>query len=82
MSFSSNRRDALDSALPMSYRASHARSCAMLVAEKWRINRSLVIETVHQRCGVNLEAVGNENEIVTALNILEDLRLHGVTQSV
>ena len=81
MSFSANRRDALDPNLPLKYRASHARSCALLVAEKWRIHRSLVIDVIRQRCGVNLEAVENEDEISTAIKVLEDLKIHGVAPS-
>ena len=51
----------------------------MLVAHKWRVKRSLVLEVVRQKCGVDLTAVGAENEIETAIKILENLRLHGLS---
>jgi hypothetical protein len=78
MSFSANRRDALDRGLPLSYRASHARSCAVLVAEKWRVKRSVVLKAVHQKCGVDLTVIGTDNGIETAIRVLEDLKLHGI----
>src|SRR5262245_29282922 len=81
MSFSAHRRDALDRDLPLSNRASHARSCAVHVAEKWRIKRSVVLIAVHQRCGVDLTAVGADVEIETAIRVLEDLKVHGLPRT-
>ena len=78
MSFSTNRRDALDPALPLDHRASHARSCAMLVAQKWGITRNVVIETIFERCGVDLSALETDNQIVTAIAALEDIRVNGI----
>jgi len=50
----------------------------VLVAEKWRVKRSVVLKAVHQKCGVDLTAVGTNNEIEPAIRVLEDLKLHGL----
>ena len=81
MSFSSHRRLTLDSTLPLSHRASHARSCAVVVCEKWRVERSVVIEAVRQRCGVDLMAVKNGEELILAMQVLEDLRFNGLGET-
>jgi hypothetical protein len=81
MSFSAHRRDALDRDLPLSKRASHARSCAVHVAEKWRVKRSVVLKAVHQKCGVDLTVVATDVEIETAIRVLEDLKLHGLPRA-
>lgn len=78
MSFSSNRRDALDSTLPLKHRASHARSCAVRVSEKYGVKRDVVIDLVRQACGVDLNSVGSESEIVAAIEVLNALRLRGL----
>ncbi len=79
MSYSSNRRDALDVKLPLNHRVSHARSCAMLVAQKWKVLRSVVLETVNLKCGVDLNSVTSEHEIEPAIRTLEQLRMHGIS---
>jgi hypothetical protein len=78
ISYSSNRRDALDASLPIGHRASHARSCAVLVAEKYRVKRSAVIDLVKERCGVDLTAVVSDEEIAHAVEILDDLKARGI----
>ncbi len=78
MSFSSHRRDALDPAMPLNHRASHARSCAMLVGEKWRVRHSIVFAAVQRECAVNLEAISSDIQIATAMTVLEELRQNGV----
>lgn len=78
MSFSSQRRDALDAERPLAHRASHARSCAVRVAEKHRVHRDLVIEAVWSRCGVDLTAPKSHEEIQTAVQVLDDLWQNGL----
>jgi hypothetical protein len=53
----------------------------MLVGEKWRAPRDVVIRRVQEMCGVNLEAVSHEADIVTAIAALEALRRDGVCKS-
>ena len=79
MSFSSNRRDTLDPTLPLNHRASHARSCAMLIGQKWRVHRNAVIAQVLRQTGVDLNRVTEERELVSAMMVLEELRTHGLT---
>ena len=78
MSFSAHRRDALDKTLPLNYRASHARSCAVHVAEKYKVNRSVVIDLVKERCGVDLMSVNTDEEIALAVEMLSYLKVHGL----
>ena len=74
MSFSSSRRKALDQDRSLAHRASDARSCAMRVAEKWRLSRSDVLERLHEICGVDLTAEPTCDEIQTAIDVLDKLR--------
>src|SRR5262249_25641876 len=61
MSYSTHRRDSLDPALPLPHRASHARSLAMLMGEKYRVPRATILELVQKACGIDLTApVTNE----------------------
>lgn len=50
----------------------------MLVGQKWRIARSVVIAEVQRRCGVNLLDIASESEIATAMTELEILRHQGM----
>jgi hypothetical protein len=78
MSYSAHRRDALDPGLPLAHRASHARSCAVHVAQKYKVHRSAIIGLILRACGVNLMAVRSEQEIVDAIGALDSLRIHGL----
>ncbi|MDB5345796.1 MAG: hypothetical protein JWP89_4173 [Schlesneria sp.] len=81
MSFSSNRRDAFDPTLPLDRRASHVRSCAMLVGQKWHVARSIVIEHVLSICDIDLATAITEQEIVKAMAVIENLRQNGLSTS-
>lgn len=78
MLFSAHRRDALNQSLAMNYRASHARSCALHVAQKYKVKRSVVIALVRQKCGVDLMAVTNDEDIAPAMDALAYLKLRGL----
>jgi hypothetical protein len=82
MSFSAHRRNALDMERLLDHRASHARSCALCVAQKYRVRRSVVIELVRQACGVELMVVGTEHEIAAAVAVLTDLKLRGLDEAI
>jgi hypothetical protein len=75
MSLSANRRDALDESAPLAHRASHARSCALHVANKLGVGREEVIGYVEERTGANLRAPRDGAELVRAVAFLEALRL-------
>lgn len=74
MSFSSNRKAALDAALPIAQRASHARSCALHVAQKFRVSREDVITRVTQMSGISLHHLAGGEELAIAVDALERLR--------
>ena len=79
VSFNSSRRKAANGELSLMQRASAARSCALLVAQKFRIPRSTVLALVQQKCGVDLNQSATGEEIMTALKILERLKREGLT---
>ena len=75
MSFNSHKKKLLDDIEPLSHRASHARSCALLVAQKIGLPRDAVIELVARQTGVNLHKPQSVAELLIALAELEKIRL-------
>lgn len=75
MSFNSHRRKLLDESEPLSHRASHARSCAVLVAQKLGLQRDDVIKQVAIKTGVDLDEPQSATELLIALVELESMRL-------
>ena len=78
MSFSSSRRNALDNPKPLEHRASHARSCAMLVAQKWNVPREEVIQKIQGLCGIDLEHPTSAFDLEHAMKYLELIRANGL----
>lgn len=60
--------------MPLEHRASHARSCALHVANKLGVKREAVIETVMRRTGRNLHAPESNECLVAAFQFLDALR--------
>jgi hypothetical protein len=83
MSFSTNRRNALDPDRPMAHRLSHARSCAMLMAQKYKVPRSAILDFVRKTSGINLAGPVTESELIEAVRILALIKQDGLaaTQS-
>ncbi|HSX58817.1 MAG TPA: hypothetical protein VLF18_01335 [Tahibacter sp.] len=75
MSYRSHRRAALDESQPLAHRASHARSCALHVANGLRVQREAVIAAVAKRTGADLHAPADGDALARALDCLEALRL-------
>ncbi|WP_143515048.1 MULTISPECIES: hypothetical protein [unclassified Pseudomonas] len=75
MSFNSHKKKLLDETEPLPHRASHARSCALLVAQKIGLPRDAVIELVARQTGVNLHKPQSVAELLIALAELEKIRL-------
>ena len=75
MSFSSHKRKALDATQSMGHRMSHLRSCAMLVGQKHNVPRSTIMERVAELCGVDIATDASEAEILSAVHVLEGLRM-------
>ena len=78
MSFSAHKRDALDATVPLNHRMSHLRSCAMLMGQKHRVPRSVIIERVLQRCGVDITLSSSDAGIQRAVQALVHIKEFGL----
>ncbi|WP_148661651.1 hypothetical protein [Roseateles chitosanitabidus] len=74
MSYSVHRRMVADAAVPLERRASHARSCALHVAEKLAVKRSAVLAHVKQRTGIDLDMPCSDEALAIAFASIEALR--------
>ncbi len=77
MSFSSHRKAVFDDSRPLSHRASHARSCALHVANKLGIRREAVLLEVAAQTGVDLNQPSDADQLLKAFALLEALRQGG-----
>ena len=74
MSYSVHRRMVADATVPLEHRASHARSCALHVANKLAVKRSLVLEHVAAQTGVDLNKPESDEALAVAFASIEALR--------
>lgn len=74
MSYNTHQKSVLDPALPISHRFSHLRSCALLVARLLKQQRSEIVAQIRERTGINIEHSRSENELLTALESLNEIR--------
>ena len=74
MSYNWHQKRVLDSALPLSHRYSHLRSCALSVASLLKRRRSAIISEVRERTGINIEGGGDEAQLLHALGCLNEIR--------
>jgi hypothetical protein len=74
MSYSVHRQKVTDVTVPLEHRASHARSCALHVANKLAVKRSIVLEYVKQQTGVDLNMPGSDEALAFAFASIEALR--------
>jgi hypothetical protein len=81
MSFNSHRRKLLDESEPIEHRASHARSCALHVANALGLTRESVIELVAKESGVDLHRPGSVAELMSAFATLEALRANAAERN-
>lgn len=81
MSFSTHMRGALNASLPISHRMSHLRSCAMLVGQKHLVRRSVVIESVRSRTGIDISNPIEDDAIRHAVEMLRQLRESGLGET-
>jgi hypothetical protein len=63
MSHNSHRKQALNETLPLKHRASHARSCAIYVANRLHISREEAIQKVEQGTNIPLLSLSGANNI-------------------
>lgn len=80
MSFSAHKRDALDATLPLAHRMSHVRSCALLVGQKYRVPRIVIIERVKVLCGVDITVPVDDAAVQQAVRALESIKESGVAE--
>lgn len=73
MSYTSHRKAVLDESLPMPHRASHARSCALLVARKCGTTREEILSRLRST-DVDLEKPADAATLLQALDQLERWR--------
>jgi len=64
--------------MPINHRASHARSCAVHVAQKYKVKRSEIIVMVKKKCSVDLMTANTDEQITSAVEVLNYLRIHGL----
>jgi len=77
MSFSTSRKIALDPARSRAERFVAARSCAMLVGQKWRVRRGYVLDHVRRASGVDLISSTSVEDIERAMAILVQMKERG-----
>jgi hypothetical protein len=75
VAYTAHRRIARDSSETLVRRASSARSCALHVAEKLKVPRSVIIRIVAERTGSDLKQPGSAEAILAAIEYLELLRM-------
>jgi hypothetical protein len=63
-----------DATVPFEHRATHARSCALHVANKLAVKRGVVLEHVKQQTGVDLDVPGSDEALTLAFACIEALR--------
>jgi hypothetical protein len=73
MSHGTHRKAVLNDTLPLEHRASHARSCAIHVANRLGIRREEAIKMVESITTVSLHAPENAAALIIAFNCLESL---------
>ncbi|EKN5941850.1 hypothetical protein DVP82_12820 [Yersinia enterocolitica] len=73
MSHSSSRRRVLDTASPLTHRASHARSCANHVANRLGIPRSELLIKIEEDSGASLVSPLTEEELMKEFHYMENL---------
>ena len=78
MSYNSHRRKAVDINQPLAHRASHARTCAVCVCEKFGVSRATVFDEVRKTTDVDLNAGASSTDIINAIYALDLLKLDGM----
>ncbi len=74
MSFIAHKRKIFDESESLEHRTSHARSCALLVANNLGVTREIVIELVAQKSGVDLHDPGSVERLILAFEALTAIR--------
>ena len=62
----------------MAHRLSHARSCAMLMGQEYKVRRSMIIDLVRRACGVDLMSLATEADMGEAIRVLDQIKAVGL----
>lgn len=76
MSFSGHKKRAQREDLPLLHRASSARSCAVLVSEKFGIRRSELIAIVKAKTGIDMHNMPDSASINQSVEFLDWYRFN------
>lgn len=74
MSYKSHQKLILDPMLPLSYRFSHLRSCALIVSNLLGQKRSDVVALIQDCSCINIEQLSDEEQLLKALYCLDEIR--------
>lgn len=74
MSWNSHRRKLPDESQPLAQRASHLRSCALLLTQERGVTRAAIIARVLEDSGVSLDEPADAAALLRAFTALEALR--------
>lgn len=81
MSYSSHRKQSLDTGLPVRHRLSHVRSCAVCVAEKYRVGRSVILQLIAIADTYEEHELPSSRHIEDAVRALDEIRTSGLPAS-
>jgi hypothetical protein len=78
MSYSTHRRQSLDSSIPLGHRISHVRSCAVHMAQKYGVRRSVILERIGIMDGYEEGAYPTSAEIEATIGKLDEIKKNGI----
>jgi len=74
MSYSVNKKCVLNDLLPINQRMSRIRSCAVLVCEKWKCHRAIILVQIGIKDSYAEDSYPTESEIKTAMEMLDKIK--------
>lgn len=78
MSYSTHRKQSLNVDLPIRHRLSHVRSCAVHVAQKYRVSRSVVLDLVRIADAYEERDLPSSLQIEKAIEALDQIKECGL----
>lgn len=78
MSYSAHRRQSLDSSIPLEHRLSHVRSCAVHMAQKYGVRRSVILERIGIKDGYEGGIYPTPADVEAAIGKLDEIKKNGI----
>jgi len=78
MSYSTHRKRSLDVDLPIRHRLSHVRSCAVHVAQEYRVSRSVVLDLIRIAGACEERDLPSSLQIGKAIEALDQIKECGL----